>query len=176
MRSEDVKVYTYVHRYDLIDQEIEHICNESKKCVVIIDNYPGHMDILQKFSQYGHANITFLLTARNGVNLMFCKQLERALHINAENIHPIYLNQLQYEEINDLAKLLEENSLLTDRKYSGTSSNDLKEFITNDCKGRFSNLLLMLFESSNIKDKLVKLYDNLENSENEIVKKLLFFH
>lgn len=175
LRSEDVKVYTYVHRYDLIDQEIEHICNESKKCVVIIDNYPGHMDILQKFSQYGHANITFLLTARNGVNLMFCKQLERALHINAENIHPIYLNQLQYEEINDLAKLLDENSLLTDRKYSGTSSNDLKEFITNDCKGRFSNLLLMLFESSNIKDKLVKLYDNLENSENEIVKKIVIF-
>ena len=46
LRKEDVKVYSYVHRYDLIDQEIELICNETQKCVVIIDNYPGHMDIL----------------------------------------------------------------------------------------------------------------------------------
>lgn len=175
LRSEDVKVYTYIHRYDLIDQEIENICKETKKCIVIIDNYPGHMDILQKFSQYGHTNITFLLTARNGVNLMFCKQLERALHISSEDIHPLYLNQLQTDEIESLAKLLEENSLLADGKYNGTSTDDLKKFITNDCKAKFSNLLLKLFESSNIKDKLIKLYEDLEKHENEIVKNVAIF-
>lgn len=175
LRSEDVKVYTYVHRYDLIDQEIEHICNEPQKCIVVMDNYPGHMDILQKFSQYGHANITFLLAARNGVNLMFCKQLERALHINAEDIHPLYLNQLQSEEIEKLTNLLDDNSLLTDGKFNGTRKVDLKKFITDDCKARFSNLLLNLFESSNIKDKLTKLYEDLENHENEIVKKVAIF-
>lgn len=175
LRSEDVKVFTYVHRYDLIDQEIENICKEPRKCIVIMDNYPGHMDILQKFTQYGHANITFLLTARNGVNLMFCKQLERALHINSEDIHPLYLNQLQPEEIVDLANLLENNSLLTDGKYDGSNTTDLQKFITDDCKGRFSNVLLQLFESSNIKDKLVKLYEDLENQENEIVKTVAIF-
>lgn len=175
LRSEDVKVYTYIHRYDLIDQEIEHICNETKRCIVIMDNYPGHMDILHKFSQYGHANITFLLTARNGVNIMFCKQLERALHINAEDIQPLYLNQLQQEEIDCLASLIEDNSLLTVDSFGGTNRLDFKKFIMEDCKARFSNVLLKLFESSNIRNKLVKLYSDLEKYENKKVKEVAIF-
>ena len=175
LRSEDVKVFTYIHRYDLIDQEIESICEETKKCVVIIDNYPGHMDILNKFAQYGHSNITFLLTARNGVNLMFCKQLERALHIESEDIHPLYLNQLQKKEIDDLVSVLENNSLLTGALDDVSNGTDLNNFIANDCKANFSNLLLKLFESSNIKKKLERLYDDLEKSENLKVKEVAIF-
>lgn len=175
LRSEDVKVFTYIHRYDLIDQEIESICEETKKCVVIIDNYPGHMDILNKFAQYGHSNITFLLTARNGVNLMFCKQLERALHIESEDIHPLYLNQLQKKEIDDLVSVLENNSLLTAALDDVSNGTDLNNFIANDCKANFSNLLLKLFESSNIKKKLERLYDDLEKSENLKVKEVAIF-
>ena len=165
LRKENVKVYSYVHRYDLIDQEIELICNEKQRCVVIIDNYPGHMDILNKFAQYGHRNITFLLSARNGVNLMVCKQLERALHIEIEDVHPLYLNQLQDNEIEDLAGILENNSLLTDSIFGEKGSDSLIEFIRTDCKANFSNLLLQLFESSNIKKKLHKLYTELLNTE-----------
>ena len=175
LRKEDVKVYTYVHRYNLIDQEIETICNERKRCVVIIDNYPGHLEILNKFSQYGHQNITFLLSARNGVNLMFCKQLERALHIYSEDIQPLYLNQLQTEEIGKLATVLEDNSLLTDKVYDNIMYNGIINFIKHDCKASFSNLLLKLFEASSIKQKLERLYKELENTENEKVKKVIIF-
>lgn len=175
LRKEDVKVYTYVHRYDLIDQEIEKICNERKRCLVIIDNYPGHMEILNKFSQYGHQNITFLLSARNGVNLMFCKQLERALHIQSEDIHPLYLNQLQEEEIKYLAMVLEDNSLLTDKISDDVTNEGIIDFIKRDCKSSFSNLLLKLFEASSIRKKLEKLYKKLENTENKKVKKVVIF-
>lgn len=175
LRKEEVKVYTYIHRYDLIDQEIEEICKENKRCIVIIDNYPGHMDILNKFSQYGHSNITFLLTARNGVNLMFCKQLERALHIETEDICPLYLNQLQKKESEELANILENNSLLKDGVCSETGIEDIEKFIREDCKGCFSNLLLRLFESSNIKEKLEILYKGLEESENTQVKEVAIF-
>lgn len=175
LRKENVKVYSYVHRYDLIDQEIELICNEKQRCVVIIDNYPGHMDILNKFAQYGHRNITFLLSARNGVNLMVCKQLERALHIEIEDVHPLYLNQLQDNEIEDLAGILENNSLLTDSIFGEKGSDSLSEFIRTDCKANFSNLLLQLFESSNIKKKLHKLYTELLNTEKIKVKEVVIF-
>lgn len=175
LRKEDVKIYTYIHRYDLIDQEIEEICKESRRCVVIFDNYPGHMDILNKFSQYGHSNVTFLLSARNGVNLMFCKQLERALHINTEDIYPLYLNQLQGVEIKDLANILEDNSLLKDGICSDIDIVDIEKFIREECKSSFSNLLLLLFESSNIKEKLVMLYKGLEESENTQVKEVAIF-
>ena len=53
LRKDDTEVYTYIHRYDSLDREIEQICNSSKRCVVIIDNYPGHLDILNKFARYG---------------------------------------------------------------------------------------------------------------------------
>lgn len=175
LRKENVKVYSYVHRYDLLDQEIEFICNENQKCVVIIDNYPGHMDILNKFAQYGHRNITFLLSARNGVNLMFCKQLERALHIKIEDIHPLYLNQLQDNEIKELAGIIENNSLLKDGIFDGKDSDSIIRFIKNDCKSNFSNLLLQLFDSSNIKKKLQKLYMDLLNTEKVKVKEVVIF-
>lgn len=178
LRKEDIKIYTYIHRYDMIDQEIEEICKERKRSIVIIDNYPGHMDILNKFFQYGHSNITFLLTARNGVNYMFHKQLERALHINPEDIQLLYLNQLQMGEIEELANVLENNSLLKDEICSGIEIddiNDIKKFIKEDCKSSFSNLLLRLFESSNIKEKLIILYKGLEESENTKVKEVAIF-
>lgn len=175
LRKEDVKVYTYVHRYDSIDQEIEEICNERKRCVVIMDNYPGHMEILNKFSQYGHQNITFLLSARNSVNLMFCKQLERALHIKTEDVHPLYLNQLQKSEIDNLATIFEENSLLTEKVCTDTTHNGVMSFIQNDCKANFSNVLLQLFEASNIKKSLENLYKKMEDTESEKVKEVVIF-
>lgn len=175
LRKEDVKVYTYLHRYDLIDEEIESICNETKKCVVIMDNYPGHMDILEKFYQYGHTNITFLLSARNGVNLMFCKQLEQRLRITAEDVRLLYLNQLEPDEIENLAYLMENNALLKEGKDDEAINTDLIQFIKDDCKGKLSNLLLKLFEESSIKDKLVKLYNDLVTNEKETVKKVVIF-
>ena len=174
LRKEDVKVYTYVHRYDTLDYEIEEICNQNKKCVVIIDNYPGHMDILNKFSQYGHSKITFLLTARTGVNLMFCKQLERALHIDTEDIHPIYLNQLKPEETKRLAQIIDDNNLKNEA-YSEIIDDDTEKFINEDCNACFSNLLLKLFESSNIKKKLEDLYGELDKIENKKIKNVVIF-
>lgn len=176
LRKEDVKVYTYVHRYDSIESEIEAICNESKKQVVIIDNYPGHMEILNKFAKYGHRNITFLLSARNGVNLMFRKQLEKALHIDTEDICPLYLDQIQDDtEINDLATILENNSLLTESVCAVADHNGLVTFIKHDCHANFSNLLLRLFEASSIKEKLEKLYGDLEKTEKTKVKEVAIF-
>lgn len=175
LRKEDVKVYIYTHRYDWIDEEIEKICKERKKCVVIIDNYPGHLDILNKFYQYGHRNITFLLTARNGVNLMFCKKLERVLHVEATDIRPLYLNQLQEDEIRSLAQILEDNALLTDEMYSDIIHKGIGDFVKDDCKASFSNLLLKLFEASSIKKKLESLYKGLESMQNEKIKKVVIF-
>ena len=175
LRSRDIKIYKYIHRYDMIDEEIEKICNEPKRCIVIMDNYPGHMDILQKFKQYGHSNITFLLTARNGVNLMFSKQLEHVLHITSESISPLYLNKLQEKEVDDLAYLLENNSLLPNKDYKIIDRDDLKRFIINDCQLSFSNILLKIFDSSDIKNRLLKLYETIDNHENKIVKKIAIF-
>lgn len=173
LRREEVKVFTYIHRYDSLDEEIEKICEERKRCVVIIDNYPGHMDILNKFALYGHKNISFLLTARNGVNQMFCKQLERALKIQTEDIAPLYLNKLQDNEIDDLAFLLENNSLLSLAAIEDDEST--KEFLLTTCEGKFSNLLLKIFNSNDIKRKLTDLYTQLCNHNNRKIKEVAIF-
>lgn len=176
LRKEDVMVFTYKHRYDLIDREIEQICSENKRCVIIIDNYPGHMDILDKFYKYGHSNITFLLSARNGVNQIFCKQLERKLHISSKDICPLYLNNLQDDETERLSVIFENNKLLTEAvlNLDGKIQN-LNSIIREDCKSQFSNFLLRLFDSSDIKNRLTELYSKLEQSENEQIKEVVIF-
>ena len=67
------------------------------------------------------------------------------------------------------------NSLLTDSIFEGKDSDSLIEFIKADCKANFSNLLLQLFESSNIKKKLHKLYTDLLNTEKVKVKEVVIF-
>lgn len=176
LRQEDVNVFKYTQRFQSIDEEIAAICNERKHCVVIIDNYPGHMDILKKFAYYGCGNITFLLTARTSVNQMFYKRLENTLRIRTEEIRPLYLNEIKNsKEVKELALILADNKLLPAELCKETNNDTLEDFITNECNGYFSALLLKLFESSNIKEKLVQLYMNLERNKNVTVKRIAIF-
>lgn len=178
LQKDDVKVFSYVHRFNTLDEEIEAICNETKKCVIIIDNYQGHLDILQKFAYYVQNNnrITFLLSARTSINQMFYKRLERVLYIQPEDVRILNLNLIYPGiETNTLAHILEDNALLTEKSFNEVEHYDLPGFINNECRGCFSDLLLKLFESSNIKNKLAELYSALENEQNLSMKRIAIF-
>ena len=176
LRNDDIDVFVYKHRYYSVDYEIERICKLNRKCIVVIDNYPGHMDIIEKFQQYGHENITFLLSSRFSVNQIFYNQLQRRLNIAYNSICPIYLNRLNDQETKALADILDNNKLLTEAvlNLKGGTKN-LVSFISNECKSSFSELLLKLFDSSDIKTRLYELYSQIEKSQDKKLKEVVVF-
>lgn len=170
LRNSDIEIFTFVHRYSSLDSEISDICSKKKKTIVIIDNYHGHFDILRKFYLYGCKNITFLLTERYSINNLSYKRLCYELNLDEEDIKPLYLNDLQQIEVEDLSEILLSQSLAYTKDQS-----DLINIIENDCKRKFSSFLLYYFNSSKIKKELYKLYQTLESVSNNKLKETAIF-
>ena len=176
LRTDEIDIYVYRHRYDTIDDEIERICHKKKKSIVVIDNYTGHMDILDKFNMFGHKYITFLLSARNSLNQVFYKQLQRRVGIDYRHIFPIYLDRIKDTEVDDIANILDSNKLLTEAALNINGGiAGLKTFIKNDCKSSFSELLLKMFDSPDIKGRLNKLYSSVDKCGDEKLKEVVIF-
>ena len=170
LRTMDIEIFTFVHRYSSLDFEISDICSRNKKVIVIIDNYHGHFDILKKFYLYGYKNITFVLTERYSINNLSYRRLCQELKLTEEDIKPLYLNDLQTGEVKELVDVLLSQSLA----YTKTKS-DLKNMIEIDCKNKFSSFLLFYFNSSKIKNELYKLYKELESvSDNKLKETAIF--
>lgn len=170
LRTKDIEVFTFVHRYSSLDSEISDICSRNKRVIVIIDNYHGHFDILRKFYLYGFKNITFVLTERSSINNLSYRRLCQELKLTEEDIKPLYLNDLQEVEVKELANVLLSQSLA----YTKTKS-DLINMIELDCKKKFSSFLLHYFSSSQIKNELYKLYKGLESvSDNKLKETAIF--
>ncbi len=171
LRTKDVHVFQFKHWTNTTNDEIENIsCIRGKKCVVIIDNYQSHFDILYKFYQYNSSNIVYILTARTSINLLSFRRLCNTLHVNEMDIQLVRINNLNNQEIGSLAYLFKNNSLLS-TKFDSSSVSDIEQYITAQCGGKFSNILLAIFESSDIKRRLNELFSQI-NSSTQINSKI----
>lgn len=170
LRDKDIHVFTFKKISIDIDDEIEHISSiTNRPCIVIIDNYYGHFDILNKFYQMGARNINFILTARTSINLMNFKKLSSTLRINDFVIQPIFLDFLKKEDISALADVLKNNSLLS-AKLENSDIYSIEKYLDETCYRQFSNILLDMFESSDIEKRLEVLFLSISKCENEIIK------
>lgn len=173
LHEKDIAVYILNKRQVNIDREIEYIAvKEKKHSVVIIDNYQAYFDVLKKFALFGIKKITFILTIRSAINHLNYRKLYDVFKISDEDYSPVYLDTLQPTEIDEFAYLLDSNSL-TSPKISD-SGLDTKMYLSSICHGKLNNMLLDLFESSDIKARYVKLYED-SKKENLAVRKLAIF-
>ena len=125
---------------------------------------------------FGHKYITFLLSARNSLNQVFYKQLQRRVGIDYRHIFPIYLDRIKDTEVDDIANILDSNKLLTEAVLNINGGiAGLKTFIKNDCKSSFSELLLKMFDSPDIKGRLNKLYSSVDKCGDEKLKEVVIF-
>lgn len=173
LREKDITVYILNKRQLGIESEIEYITvKENKHCVVIIDNYQSYFDVLKDFALFGISNITFVLTIRSAINHLNYRKLYSIFKISDEDYSPIILNILSQQEIKDFAYLLDQNSI-TSSKISA-SGMDTETYMTSICHGKLNNMLLDLFESSDIKNRYLKVYEK-SKKESKSVRKLAIF-
>lgn len=169
LASSEVDVFIFRHRYNNIDDEIIDICNRKRKCVVLIDNYQGHLDILRKFYNNGIQNITFVLTARYAINNTTYRKLCRTLNLDVSDVFPLYLSFLNKQEKEDLSNVMIQQSLV------GQRESDIMQTIEERCNNSFAPLLLYFFNSSKIKGELIDLYKTINSNTHNKLREVAIF-
>lgn len=167
LREHEVNVFSFKHRYNTIDDEINRITSENKAySVVVIDDYKNKIDILQKFKYKNIDRITFILTTRKSVNPNHRKLLS-SLDISEKDIKPIGIDLLEKEEIRALSNVILNNTLYNS-KMEAADSEHIEEYIQKTCHSRFADLLLEAYKSSDIKERIVRLWEESKDKEYHI--------
>lgn len=173
LRNKDVHVFTFKKSLIDLDDEIAEICKiKNKRCFVIIDNYQSKLSLLKQFAFYGLENITFILTARSSINIPNFRKLVNCINISEDMIKTISCDKLTDNEIKNLSQIFSRNNFLSD-KFSSSNPEEIEDYISTVCNSRFSDLLLELFNSSSIKQRILETYLNI--SKDKELKKVLIF-
>lgn len=166
-------VFEFKKRQSDWKNEVKEICNEYKQGMIIIDDYPSAMDILYEFAYYDISKLKFVLTARTAINKTKYRNLIEKLNINPNSIKLIDINLLNSSEVDNLAQILKSQRVLG--KLPVQDNYDaITKFISNDCKSKFCDLLLELYNSSDIKQRLTKLFSEISNESDDFKSVLIF--
>ena len=151
----DSAVFFLKERYDkaLVLKEIENICTNYKNAVVIIDDCYSKMNIVKCFSQFNHSGVCFVLTARKSLSDSVYKKIKVGLGLRKENIEIVDLQFLSEVECSELAKILYEASMVPPTVYN-SSIVGVERYLKNDCASNMANIVLDLYKSSFVREKL----------------------
>lgn len=169
LRNCNVDVFLFTHEYNDCDNEIQRICCKRGRSVVIIDDYKNKLEILKRFKYYGINKITFILTARKAVNPSY-RILVDKLGIVETDIRPLYLDTFNSAEIRDFSNIIADNKLYNSSMIDTTSSG-IENYIRDKCHSRFADILLDFYNSSDIKERILKTWN--QNSDGSLSVKRL---
>lgn len=146
--------------------EIKHLCSDGKTKVIICDPANLFLDVLKKFADFDLANIRFIFVMRSSMYDNYYNTIYDVIESmqNIQFMNPINLDVLTYEELLELDFLISNYGFYGD--LAGLSQNRRINYLKNECKSRFQNILLYLFEALHIIERFVESIGSLkENSE-----------
>lgn len=146
--------------------EIKHLCSDGKTKVIICDPANLFLDVLKKFADFDLANIRFIFVMRSSMYDNYYNTIYDVIESmqNVQFMNPINLDVLTHEELLELDFLISNYGFYGD--LAGLSQNRRINYLKNECKSRFQNILLYLFEALHIIERFVESIGSLkENSE-----------
>jgi len=173
LRSKKINVFYFKHRLSDWESEVQRISNCSKPSVVIIDDYKDKLFLLTEFKNNGLGKITFILTSRRSINPSN-RVLMNCLGIEEEDVKFLYLDYLTDDndgEIERFSQIIKKNEIYS-KKMENSSVESIKNYLKENCNSRFSDILLDLYNSSDIKSRIIVAWENHKNS-NENIHKLV---
>lgn len=173
LRSKNLEVFYFKHYLSDCEEEIQKISSLSKQSVVIIDDYKDKQFILSRFKNNGLGKITFILTSRKSINPSN-RVLMNCLGIEESEIKPLYLDYLTDDDNGEIEKLsyIIKNNKMYSKRMESSSIEDIQNYLIKNCNSRFSDILLNLYNSSDIKNRIITAWKNHTNN-NESIHKLV---
>ena len=145
---------------------------ENKSGILLISINENRKD-LYEFANYDISKLKFVLTARTAINKTKYRNLMEKLYIDPHSIKLIDINFLSKSAIDALAQILKSQRVLG--KLPVPDNYDaIAKFISNECKSKFCDLLLELYNSSDIKLRLTQLFSEISNESKDFKNVLIF--
>ncbi|KKX46901.1 hypothetical protein, partial [Sphingobacterium sp. IITKGP-BTPF85] len=152
-------VFKFQKYFDQTDEEIEYLCTKIPKCVIIIEKYSDHLDLLKKISLFRTHDVTVIVSDRSTINDTIYITLEKIIFKNPYLTKN--LNVLSPNEIDQLSTILSMYGLWG--KHA-SSEIEKRKIIVDKCKSSFKLLLLHLLNSTDIKNRYNKILEFIEGA------------
>lgn len=138
--------------------EVENICQESGRKILIVENYHRHMDLLRWLSEAKPSNTKILLSARSSVHELYADDL---IEIFQERVIEFDLSILRSNEVQSAVNLFDRYGFWGNRIGSGVERK--RAFIRNDCGASLPSLLVHILQARHITDRYKTLLSDASN-------------
>ena len=147
-----------------INIEIEVICNNKKKNVIVIENFFDYYDVVKNFNLYNcNDNIIFIFSARTSIYRSHYEKFE----IEPSTVYDV--NKLSDNEISQIEKIFSTYGF-----YPPVRNITLYQYIKNNCNKRLQSLLISVMKNVTISDRLWAVCQKKLDSEYKYYKLVLF--
>lgn len=148
------------HHGDSLVDEVEYALTQPGPILFVVDDYSRWHDLLEVLAHRIAPNVRIVVAARNAAHDVEIDYLLRTFP--GRDIVELSADRLSYDDMDRFVQLLNrygawgERSLLSDERK--------RSFIANDCSGQIHALLLRLFESPDIRERLEDLFAEVSDS------------
>ena len=140
-------------------EELEFLSKQQKNYIIFIDDFSEKAEIINYFKILNPSNIQLVISERS----------YNHLSLDIENKTEVYIDELDDNSIHIMLKIID--NLGVWEKLHFTYSEKL-EYLQKDCKRYISLILLDIFKSPAIKDKISEIVDPLMTNKDK--KKTIF--
>lgn len=156
---DEIKCYIFNQQNEKSKEEFLSILSNTSKQIVIIDSYYKYVDLLKYSTTYRPENTIFILADRSIYSEITFDKVKRILNADP---YVITLDKLDKNAVLSLANTLDKNGFWQEFSYLSSQSKQKK--LTDNYKSAFSNILLALLKSNDIKCRLKDIYSQLESN------------
>lgn len=145
----DYDIFLLNNNNNKITKEIELICNNDKKTIIIIENFFNYIDVYKKLKLFDkNKNIQYIFTARTSIYRARIDELD----IDLGNSQSYNFNSLDENELHALSSIFEKYGFYT---ADCKNEKDMKK----KCNSKLQSVMLSIFDNSQISTNLIKAFD-----------------
>lgn len=153
------EVYSLVNRTEDLEQEMEWVLRAKPRALIVVEDYPDWLDAVKHFAVHASSKQALLLSARSLANDVNIDRLYEILQ--RDDIPEVSVDRLTDEDIAWLADFFDKYGLWAER--AAWSRTRKIRFLSRDCAGEFSIILIRLLESPQIATRYQAILQQLNN-------------
>ncbi len=155
-------VFAFIKKGDSLREEIEAALRTSDPTLFVVDSYPDWLDALKLYARYVGKHSAIVLSARTSAHDVLVDRLSDIL--GKASLEEIAVDKLAKPEIEEAVDYLDEYGLWG--PMAAWSKSQKINYVVNTCHSQWHGLLIKIFDSPQMKDKLEQVFGDLRARRN----------
>ena len=155
-------VYTVAERTASLFEELDVVCQATKKTLLVIDDYSKWRDVFEYIGMIRSPQVSLLLAARTPIHDVLIDNLAEAL--GDDNISELMIDRTTSDDLEWIVECFDEYGLWGPR--ASWSHWRKISHLQYQCRSQFNQILLDILKSPQILSRFQKIMDALKQQEN----------